>query len=100
MLDGQDRPTKTMIAKIITTSNVLQKRTFRATPGVEPARASVAVSLTEGSECCGSAIMLSSRNHCSPGQRAGWNRVPHQAAGTVAASKNNACAIAAFTVER
>jgi hypothetical protein len=46
------------------------------TPGVEPARASVVVSTTEGSECLGSAIMLSSRNQRSSGQRADPSRVP------------------------
>src|SRR5690348_16821356 len=91
-----------MIAKATTTSSVPKIRTLRATPGVEPARASVVVSTTEGSVCRGSTIMLSSRNHGSHGQRVGLNRVPEatQAAGTVAASKNRAWAIAAFTVDR
>jgi hypothetical protein len=49
-LGAQDRPTKTITAKRITTSNVPNTRTFRATPGVDPARASVVVSRTEESE--------------------------------------------------
>src|SRR3954447_22597745 len=65
-----------MTAKIITTSNVPKTRTLRATPGVEPARACVVVSRTGGSELRGSAILLSSRNHCSRGQRAALKRVP------------------------
>src|SRR3954454_13248035 len=78
-LGGQGQPTNRMTAKIITTSNVPKTRTLRATPGVEPARASVVVCRTEGSECRGSAIMLSLRNHSSCGQRAAWNRVPSAA---------------------
>src|SRR5689334_13513393 len=73
------------------TSSVPQTRTFRATPSVEPARASVVVSLTEGSTCRGSAIMLSSRNHCSPGQRAGWNRVPVASGGRYRRSVEKEC---------
>src|SRR4029079_10481751 len=63
-------------AKMMTTNNVLITRTLRAAPGVEPARASVVVSTTEGSECLGSAIMLSSRIQRSPGQRAEVSGVP------------------------
>src|SRR5438270_1681841 len=65
-----------MIANIITTSKVPITSTFRATPGVEPARASVAVSRMGGSDGLGSAITLSSRNHCSTRQRAHRNPVP------------------------
>src|SRR5260221_7916280 len=97
---AQERWTKTMITKRITTRTVPKKRTLRATPGVEPARAFVAVSTIGGSELRASAILPLSRNHCSRGQRAVWNRVPDYAAGTVAASKNSAWAIAALTVER
>src|SRR5205807_8688298 len=61
-LGAQGRPTKTMTAIIITTSNVPKMSTFRVTPGVEPARASVVVSTTDGSELRRSAILLSSRN--------------------------------------
>jgi hypothetical protein len=98
----QGLPAKKITAKMMITSRVPITRTFRVTPGVEPARASVVVSTTEGSECLGSAIMLSSRNQRSSGQRADRSRVPEsiQAAGTVAASKKSAWAIAALTVER
>src|SRR5690349_2028702 len=65
-----------MIANKITTSRVPITSTLRATPGVDPARASVVVSLTGASLCRGSVITLSSRNHCSQGQRARRKPVP------------------------
>jgi len=66
----QGRPTKTITAKRITTSSVPNIKTLRATPGVEPARASVVDSWITGSELCGSAILFPSRIHRSRGQRA------------------------------
>ncbi|GAA4724147.1 hypothetical protein GCM10023325_22260 [Sphingomonas lutea] len=88
----------TMITNAITTNNVPHTSTLRATPGVDPARASVVVSWIWGSEC-GSAIKFSSSIRCFKAN------APHPAlfrhdAGTVAASKNRAWAIAALTVDR
>src|ERR1700740_2555447 len=65
-----------MMAKRITTSRVPITRTLRATPGVEPARASVVVSRTGGSSLRVWTILLSLRNRSSIGQRADGNRVP------------------------
>src|SRR3954470_2875384 len=65
-----------MIANKIATSSVPMTRTLRATPGVDPARASVVVSLMGASPCCGLTITLSSRNHCSQGQRVRRKPVP------------------------
>src|SRR5206468_3472281 len=80
-LGAQERPTKTITAKMITTSRVPKIRTLRPTPGVEPARASVAVSRTGGSESRASLIYALVTNYCSRGQRAARNRVPELSCG-------------------
>src|SRR5215210_1396403 len=55
-----------MIAKRTITRSVPTTSTTLATPGVDPARASVVVSVIDGSVCRGSVILLSSQIAVQP----------------------------------